>query len=355
MSNRPVTLLSRAVLRGLFAVSLTACGCGSPFMAATAKFGDAAQESTTAMAGMNELAGALCQRRARFAYDFDRIKGAPSTAGALPWQSYYKSSLTNVVQSNGQPQQQSWEAHCKQLAVGDDLVDSALQALGDYGAALSVVASRSYDGKDESTLLTDVSKSAQQLAGGTSSKLTDTLQSLATPVGAIAGALARRYAAKEAAKIVNDSAASVTAILTILVAHQKGIDDELRDAEELRNNLADLADAAATPQLLTDVASKPEPGAKREPSTTRSALEVVQMDYVFGQWARYLAKAKKKQSKIADALTNLQTANTALATVAAQKDPAKDDVNLNSVLSAAVDIASDVAQVVAAVRGEGAG
>ena len=317
-------------------IFLTLVGCApSPYLKASGEFATAMDNSVSVLRGMKDLNSQICQQRTQLDYLFHRLtktnfkdKKKDGTPIYLYGADYAAKFEYEVPQTDGTFQKQSWETHCKQITIADDVMDKAFAGLSAYADALKTVSTKDFSGKDVTSLVTDMSSLVGQL--GAPSKSTDIVKALANPLGQLTDALLKTYAEHKVVEVVKASDAYVTEILDRAGKYIDAIHDEENAAEYEMHDVLNLTDKGLT----------------------GDSMEILQFSELSSRWINDLRAKKDAQQKLFGALKKLRDAEVALA-AAGKQDKPDTAVELKTVLGNTSLVVSDIQALNNAIQGKG--
>jgi hypothetical protein len=340
-------------------------GCKTPYLDASRQFATSAAAGVAAFDGVFDLASSLCRRRARYAYVFFSLDGGVEVADAdradcplnrpghprepIAWADYYATYCLPVPVpvpvpapsgsgsgSGSGKRHQTWIEHCAEIATADQIVGNALVALGSYADALGQIAGADYSGADTA----DIARRSSALAGqvpANGTRIAEIAKGLADPVGALSGALERRYAEDHVGELVVVAAPSVSGIISALQRYQSALVREEADAQGYVDELSDRFEARVAR------AERPAAGCGMDP------LILTDIEL---RWGEELRSNLHLLDMVGDGLKTLAQAADALKQAADAPDPDRSAA-LKTVVAGSAIIAHDVNALVLAVRGQG--
>jgi len=329
-------------------------GCRTPYLDASRQFATSTAASVAAFDGVFDLASSLCQRRARYAYLLFSLNRAPAVgedqrAQCLPktpdapadpvvWTDYYRSHCLPVPGPDGSAGKrcQTWSGHCEEIAKADEIVGTALAALGSYADALARIAVVDYSGTDASALIKRSSTLIRALPAK-GSRIADIARGLGDPVGTLAGALEHQYAEHHVAELVLVAAPSVSGIIASLQRYQSALILEEEDAEGYLDELSERFEDRI---------------GGTEKSAPGGLLDPLLLADIELRWEAELQSNLHLLTAVGDGLQVLERTAQAMRQAAASPDP-DGSAALKTVVSGSAIIAHDVSALVIAVRGQG--
>ncbi len=297
--------------------------CGTPYLDAAGEFAKATGASATILGGMTDLAHQLCLERAHLDYLVHRLEGSnkldahgnidPRRGQPVPFARYF--SAAQIPVPGGEPPTQSWETHCSQVGVADQLATKALQALSAYANALQTVAVTDFTGSNVKQLGTDAGALARALTQNTSST-TNKVAAISGAVSELAGTLEKQYAEAKVKDIVTTADPDVKTILAGLISYLDAVGEEGTDATHLLRTL--LADADTK-------LSSPDP------------VALLTLQNISARWQSDLQSKLQALSRMSAALSSLSDAESNLAAAAGKKAP-----DLGMVLADVNDVVTNI-------------
>lgn len=208
------------------------CSGPSPYTKITVKYADGIDASTGALRAGGDLAGQICLERAWLTYLQARLYlGAGSDIRWSKWLSTAKATP-----------KLAWNDYCAEVRQSAKAVAHALGVLGQYAAALRLLAEQgAYDG----AALGSLADSAGTLAGDTMTS--QAAKGLATPMAKLSGLLLGKYTDGKLQRFAKEAHPHIEALLGGLEAFLSALERDLDSLERLSGPVFDTLEAATFP------------------------------------------------------------------------------------------------------------
>jgi hypothetical protein len=357
----------RLGLKGLLlANALALSGCYSSYLDAAGKFATATSDSTATLQGAVDLHHRLCERRARLDYLQHRLEGTNTVDGHPDGAVVYWDRWPSTFKPSGGGQ--TWDATCAASKDADEVLRKLLAILSAYADAMATVSGEDYAGADVGGLVNSAEATIAKLPGDAKSAaavlkaLGKTADGQPGPIGSLAGALKKSYAAKHVAELVAATDPAVTVLLSGIdryltaVALEEGQweHDTRKLLDSLDRSLPAPGEMRSAARIANGRAEEPPTKAALSEATAPAKGRLVRPDPVdvieFMHSAdRALASAENTralQQSLQDAVSALQQAEAAL--VRANGNSRSPSVG--TVLGLITEVLGDIAAAKAAIN-----